>query len=182
MQKFQKGIFDGTSSILVSTVVWPEAMTCSESAVDMHADTSGVSIPMVRDTLQQGHVKERSSCISHATGSQPEVDAASVAASDDLETKSGLPIDVPFHAHVLTGRGIRRYCLIPIVLIADFENIVPLMTSSLYQRSVWGISEPVVGLAFSKSGVIVQVFLGWLEFHNGSPVSSHWRHSQVHSS
>ncbi|CAL1710439.1 unnamed protein product [Somion occarium] len=148
VHKFQQGVFDGMSSIMISTVVWPKAVTRSTSAADVPMDTSGASMSMTRDMLRQERVRERSFRSSHATGSQPEVDTPA-AVSDVLETK--------------------RYCLLPIVLVADFENIVPLMTSSLFQRFVWGISDPVVGLAFSKFGTTVQVFLGWLEFREGNP-------------
>jgi hypothetical protein len=72
-------------------------------------------------------------------------------------------IDVPFDAHVLPGQGRRFYAVLPLLCVADEENIAFLLSSVLYQRRVWGIDEPVVGVVFSRTGTIGRVVLGWLD-------------------
>ncbi|CCM05139.1 uncharacterized protein FIBRA_07347 [Fibroporia radiculosa] len=74
-------------------------------------------------------------------------------------------IHLPFDAHLLPGHGRRFSAVIPAFVVADSENIVPLMCSMLYQQHVLGIREPAVGVVLENSGVIGQVVLGWLD-HN----------------
>ena len=82
------------------------------------------------------------------------------------ETSSTPSIDVPFDAHMLPGRG-RRFCaILPLLCVADEENITFLLSSVLYQRRVWGIDEPVVGIVFSKTGTVGRVVLGWLDLES----------------
>jgi hypothetical protein len=79
------------------------------------------------------------------------------------EISSTVSINVPFEAHVLPGRG-RRFCsVLPLLCVADEDNICCLLSSVLYQRYVWGIDEPVVGISFSKTGTIGRVMFGWLD-------------------
>ena len=75
-------------------------------------------------------------------------------------------MDVPFDAHMLPGRGRRFYAILPLLCIADEENIAPLLSSVLYQRHVWRIDEPAVGLVFSKTGTIGRIILGWLDLES----------------
>jgi len=72
-------------------------------------------------------------------------------------------IDLPFDAHVLPSNG-RRFCaILPLLCVTDEANINSLLSSVLYQRRVWGIVDPVVGMVFSKSSTVGQVVLGWLD-------------------
>ncbi|KAK0221438.1 hypothetical protein IW262DRAFT_1373817 [Armillaria fumosa] len=72
-------------------------------------------------------------------------------------------LDVSFHVHVLPGRGRRVNAVLPVICIADKENIVPLVASVAYQRRVWGIEDPVVGVILAKDGFSAQVVLGWTD-------------------
>ncbi|KAG2129702.1 uncharacterized protein EDB93DRAFT_1234381 [Suillus bovinus] len=72
-------------------------------------------------------------------------------------------LDLPLQAHMLPGRGRRLSAVIPVLLVADSSNIVPLLCSALYQRRVWGICQPVVGLCCSSTGTIVMAIFGWLD-------------------
>ncbi|KAK0194917.1 hypothetical protein F5146DRAFT_264658 [Armillaria mellea] len=47
--------------------------------------------------------------------------------------------------------------------MTDEEDIFSLMGGVLYQRSTWGISEPVIGIILSKTGFVGRVVLGWLD-------------------
>ncbi|KAG2129704.1 uncharacterized protein EDB93DRAFT_109566 [Suillus bovinus] len=72
-------------------------------------------------------------------------------------------LDLPLQAHMLPGRGRCLSVVIPVLLVADSSNIVPLLCSALYQRHVWGIRQPVVGLCCSQTGTIVTAIFGWLD-------------------
>ncbi|KAK0462012.1 uncharacterized protein EV420DRAFT_140955 [Desarmillaria tabescens] len=88
----------------------------------------------------------------------PKVHCFSSSPSRASSTSS---LDMPFHAHVLPGRGRRTNAVLPIICIADRENIVPLIASVAYQRRVWGIEEPLVGVILAKDGFSAQIVLGW---------------------
>ena len=75
-------------------------------------------------------------------------------------------IDLPFDAHVLPTREHRFYAILPLLCVTDEANIVSLMSSVLYQRYVWGIADPLIGISFSKYGTIGQVLLGWLDLES----------------
>ncbi|KAH7923386.1 hypothetical protein BV22DRAFT_1093046 [Leucogyrophana mollusca] len=91
------------------------------------------------------------------------MDIESVSTKDDYSASSADSIDLPFQAHILPGRG-RRFCaVLPVLLVADSDTIVPLIRSTLYQRRVWGIQEPVVGIEVLNGGTAVKVVFGWLD-------------------
>ena len=73
-------------------------------------------------------------------------------------------LDLPLQAHMLPGQGRWNYAILPVLLIADSRNIVPLLCSTLYQRHVWGIREPVVGMCCSNTGTIATTIFGWLDY------------------
>ncbi len=83
--------------------------------------------------------------------------------SPPSKVSSTSSLDVSFHAHVLPGRGRRTNAVLPIICIADRVNIVPLIASVAYQRRVWGIEDPVVGVILAKDGFSAQVVLGWTD-------------------
>ncbi|KAG2110468.1 hypothetical protein BD769DRAFT_1495588 [Suillus cothurnatus] len=56
----------------------------------------------------------------------------------------------------------RLSAVVPILLVADSHNIVPLLCSALYQRYVWGIHQPVVGLCCFSTVTISMAIFGWL--------------------
>jgi len=88
-------------------------------------------------------------------------EASSVDGPEDAPPAS-TEADVPLAAHIIRGNWI-SYAALPIISVADRHNIIPLMVSVLYQRRVWGIDLPVIGITLSKTGTIVQVLMGWLE-------------------
>lgn len=52
--------------------------------------------------------------------------------------------------------------LVPVFAVADEDNIVSLVVSTLYQRHVLGIDMPVVGMKLASDGCIGQLVFGWL--------------------
>ncbi|KAG1717685.1 hypothetical protein EDB19DRAFT_1179074 [Suillus lakei] len=72
-------------------------------------------------------------------------------------------LDLPLQAHILPGRGRCLSAVVPVLLVADSHNIIPLLCSTLYQRRVWGIHQPVVGLCCSSTGTTATAIFGWLD-------------------
>jgi hypothetical protein len=72
-------------------------------------------------------------------------------------------IDLPLQAHMFPGRGKWYHAVLPVLLVADARNIVPLVCSALYQRCVWGVREPVVGLCCSNTGKTATAVFGWFD-------------------
>jgi hypothetical protein len=145
-QRKRKKIIDGTATILLSHIV--EDIDCCESE-------SSIS-PMDIEVN------------SHSSDNLMTDGDASMRYIEKSSSKSSgvCSMDVPFDAHMLPGRGRRLYAILPLLCIADEENIAPLLSSVLYQRRVWGIDEPAVGLVFSKTGTIGRIILGWLDLES----------------
>ncbi|KAJ3503041.1 hypothetical protein NLJ89_g8612 [Agrocybe chaxingu] len=99
-----------------------------------------------------------------------ELSVRSLDESDALDGSSSatslLDLNIPFDAHILPGQGRRTDCFLPIICIAEEQDIFPLVTSAVYQRHLWGISQPTVGILLSKFGTIANVMLGWISPHN----------------
>ncbi|KAJ7303694.1 hypothetical protein DFH08DRAFT_793843 [Mycena albidolilacea] len=87
----------------------------------------------------------------------------SVDSESDLSSLGAASINVPLDAHVLPGRGRHLCAILPFLCVADDDNIVDVMSSVACQRHVWGIPQPAVGFALSKSGTIVTLVLSWMD-------------------
>ena len=72
-------------------------------------------------------------------------------------------LDIPLDAHCLPGRGKRVNCNLPVIGVADEDEIQALITSIVCQRHVLGISLPVVGISLSKASTTANVVIGWNE-------------------
>ncbi|KAG1758461.1 hypothetical protein EDD22DRAFT_783891, partial [Suillus occidentalis] len=83
----------------------------------------------------------------------------------DSDSCDGLvdSLDLPLQALMLPGRGRCLSAVVQVLLVADPHNIIPLLCSAIYQRHVWGIRHPVVGLCCSRTGTIATAIFGWLE-------------------
>ncbi|GBE81449.1 hypothetical protein SCP_0311780 [Sparassis crispa] len=160
--------FDGVATVLISHVVDESGFSrsCSPSnAMDVDARFGG--------TRSQSDGTARSS--SHNSmdlsidGTRSTVDSEGDYADEDQESTdetsqelSGPSIDVPFDAHVLSGSGRRSFAVLPMICVADADNIRSLLTSVAYQRRVWDIDEPVVGFEISKFGTVARILLAWV--------------------
>ncbi|KAG9308786.1 hypothetical protein JVU11DRAFT_11579 [Chiua virens] len=60
-------------------------------------------------------------------------------------------------------------CHIPVLCMADEDRLPVLMSSLLYQRRVWHISDPLIGVEFSKYDTTIRLYVGWFE---GNPPST----------
>jgi hypothetical protein len=137
-------ISDGVAAILLSHIV--------DNVDDSQARSRTISDSDSIYTSSSSQVAEDDDYIMHKTY------------QSSTTTESTVPsIDVPFEAHILPGRG-RRFCaVLPVICVADSDNIISLLTSVLYQRRVWSIDQPAIGIVISKTGVVARVFLGWLD-------------------
>ncbi|KAH9933540.1 hypothetical protein B0H21DRAFT_760099 [Amylocystis lapponica] len=79
---------------------------------------------------------------------------------DDVDDE---PVPGRLNLHILTGIPSTAPISVPIVCMADKENILQVMASSLYQRRALNIAEPVIGILFSRTGSICRVLYGWLD-------------------
>ncbi|THH07506.1 hypothetical protein EW146_g9301 [Bondarzewia mesenterica] len=149
-------VFDGQATMLMSYIVDGIQSPCPPSPT--HAEDTGRS----HSTITQSKPPVIPGPSSHS----PSDDAVTSGYPDEdssATTSSTPSLDVPFDAHVLSGCGRRLFATLPIVCVADGDNMVSLLISVLYQRRVWGIDEPVVGIVSSKIGTVFQVVLGWLD-------------------
>lgn len=88
----------------------------------------------------------------------------SIEAMSTQTSHSSVPsIDIPFEAHLLQSRGRHHTAALPFFFMADSTNIATLMSSVLYQRRVWGIHAPAVGVLVSTTDSFAKVVTGWLE-------------------
>ncbi|KAI0918133.1 hypothetical protein AcV5_002904 [Taiwanofungus camphoratus] len=74
-------------------------------------------------------------------------------------------------AHVLaysTSKPLPRTSVLPVLCMAEETSLPVHMSSMLYQRHVWQVSEPLIGLAFSETGSSVRVYFGWLDKQSDS--------------
>lgn len=83
---------------------------------------------------------------------------------DEGSGEAGEPeVTLPACAHLVAGSAKKSAVALPAFVIADADNIETLLASVLYQRHVWGIDMPAVGLCVSKDSTTIRVVLGWLD-------------------
>ncbi|GBE87639.1 hypothetical protein SCP_1103160 [Sparassis crispa] len=159
-------VFDGIATLLISHIVDESQFVRSRSSSDA-MDVDAFSEP---EDDQDGadasssHNSERISIDGTHSTADSEGDYADDQDSTDETSQqpSGPSIDVPFDAHVLRGSGRRLFAVLPVICVADSDNIGALVTSVAYQRRVWDIDEPVVGFEVSKTGAVARILLGWV--------------------
>lgn len=74
-------------------------------------------------------------------------------------------LDIPLDGHVLPGRGHRTHCFLPVLCVADDHNINALVTAVTYQRFVWGIPLPTVGICLytHSRSIFARIVVGCIE-------------------
>ncbi|KIK37732.1 hypothetical protein CY34DRAFT_444008 [Suillus luteus UH-Slu-Lm8-n1] len=140
-------LIDGYATLLVAHAIFSEPRTHSERArtntrneedQDESISSSG------QDELISSADQDESICSADSDPCDGSVDS----------------LDLPLQAHMLPGRGRRLSTVVPVLLVANPHNIIPLLCSALYQRHVWGIRQPVVGLCCSSTGTIATAIFG----------------------
>ena len=86
--------------------------------------------------------------------------------SEDEENYAPLPLkfDADSLAHSPSA-VMPSTCYVPVLCMAKDEDLPVLMSSLMYQRHVWGINEPLIGVAFSKYETVITLHVGWLDEH-----------------
>ncbi|KAG2366678.1 hypothetical protein BDR07DRAFT_442141 [Suillus spraguei] len=156
----------------LSNTLSPDVMILEDASFIMPRAQNVASQPLNlidgRATLLAAHAifsAPRTHSNTSRTSSRNEEDEDESMHSADSDSSDGFieSLDLPLQAHMLSGRGRRLSAVVPVLLVADSHNIVPLMCSTLYQRRVWGICQPVVGLCCSSTGTIAMAIFGWLD-------------------
>ncbi|KAF8634984.1 hypothetical protein AX17_004051 [Amanita inopinata Kibby_2008] len=83
---------------------------------------------------------------------------------DEEKKDEALPeFEAHFEAHPPSSKFPPYTCCIPILCMADDQQLPVLMSSLLYQRRVWRINEPLIGIGFSKYETEIRLYVGWLD-------------------
>ncbi|KAK2464346.1 hypothetical protein APHAL10511_003803 [Amanita phalloides] len=92
--------------------------------------------------------------------------------AEEEEDDVDKPLPGDFDAHFLSYPSSMKTspstCCIPVLCMADDKQLPELMSSLLYQRRVWHIDEPLIGIGFSKYDTTIRLYLGWLVEDMGS--------------
>ena len=140
--------FESLASILISHCI--KANDECDSDEESSSSSDGSSSEVVN------HVR-RHITVSEFLNPQLDVDEE----EDPQETM--LPcLDIPFCANVLRGHGPQLCVILPVICVADPGDIDLLLASVLYQRCVWGIDEPAIGITLEKAGFIARIVVGWV--------------------
>ena len=150
-EQFQRETLDGIAIVLLSFIVDKIEVSNCRLTSPIDVECRSVSSP-TSDKLMDVDDEDNVS--------MQYPDMSTSKASDATS------IDVPFDAHILPTRERRSCAILPLLCVTDEANIISLMSSVLYQRHVWGIADPVVGITFSKYGTTGQVLLGWLDLES----------------
>ncbi|KJA22136.1 hypothetical protein HYPSUDRAFT_215946 [Hypholoma sublateritium FD-334 SS-4] len=135
VQELREGdIFEGRASLLVSAYI-PPKQTPSLEAESMEVDDDN-----------------------EVSMSSPSGSSSTIA-----NQISFVPFEGPADGHILPGYGQRIDCVLPVVCIADEDNILSLVSSIVYQRHCWGISLPAVGIFIDRMGTIATIVIGWID-------------------
>ncbi|KAJ6572627.1 hypothetical protein B0H10DRAFT_2106578 [Mycena sp. CBHHK59/15] len=161
---------DGHATLLVGLIVTspePDSNHTNCGIVEIHKDSDPPSVVEITGESRHSGVSHPSESSHSISLNQEESDPPSVM-EDDIESShssvtSTRSLDVVVEGHVLPGRGRHLDAFLPILCIADSDNIVPLMCSVACQRYVWGISDPVVGFLFSETRAVVRLVVAWID-------------------
>ncbi|GBE77168.1 hypothetical protein SCP_0100400 [Sparassis crispa] len=84
----------------------------------------------------------------------------------DSESVYDPPPPAELNAHILVyppSRELPKRCPLPFLCVAEEDDLPLVMMAILYQRHVWKIHEPVVGVGFSKYDTSISFYIGWLD-------------------
>ncbi|KAL6301295.1 hypothetical protein BKA93DRAFT_828408 [Sparassis latifolia] len=84
----------------------------------------------------------------------------------DSESLYDPPSPAELNAHVLVyppSRALPKRVPLPFMCVAEEDDLPLVMMAILYQRHVWKIHEPVVGVGFSKYDTSISFYIGWLD-------------------
>ncbi|KAJ7608722.1 hypothetical protein FB45DRAFT_1067218 [Roridomyces roridus] len=145
----------------------PFVRACNTQLKD---ELDGVTELMARYVVQdfvQGSSESQDVHGEPIEAASPSDDASDETSEDDTSSSDSQPskssIDVSLEGHVLPGKGKHTNAVVPLLCLADGQNILDLMISLACQRFVWGISEPAIGFALSSSAPVMELVVSWLD-------------------
>ncbi|KAK0213307.1 hypothetical protein DFS33DRAFT_1465270 [Desarmillaria ectypa] len=156
---------DGNASLLISHIV----QDIQRPRPILDDEASGRPSNITAERSNEGSQEEYDSEISCDDESSSYSDTSYERMEDSTDPTSAQSSYVPLDAHILTHWRHPNSVVLPYLCVTDREDIFSLMSSVLYQRSTWGIPEPVVGIILSKTGFVGRVVLGWLDEERADP-------------
>ncbi|KAI0688046.1 hypothetical protein BC835DRAFT_339583 [Cytidiella melzeri] len=78
------------------------------------------------------------------------------------------PLDLPRDAHIVAGMGPWNHVLLPILCVGDVNSVLDVLASAAYQRCVWKVDIPVIGIETCKYGSRARVYIAWPENCTGN--------------
>ncbi|PBK95368.1 hypothetical protein ARMGADRAFT_1062007 [Armillaria gallica] len=145
---------DGHASLLISHIV--EDIQRPRSVVN---DEASGHLSIMTAEYSNGESQEESD----SETSYDEESSSETGYEVTTDPTSAQSSYVPLDAHILASWRHPNSGVLPFLCVTDEEDIFSLMGGVLYQRSTWGISEPVIGIILSKTGFVGRVVLGWLD-------------------
>ena len=149
--------FDCLASILISYCI--KANDECDSDEELSSSNGGMSSEVVN------HVR-RHITVSEFLNPQLNIDEEEYSTFSSYvgSTQETTPpcSDMPLCANVLRGHGPQFCAVLPVICVADPNDIDFLLASVLYQRYVWGIDEPAIGITLEKTGFIARIIVGWV--------------------
>ncbi|KAK0201457.1 hypothetical protein DFS33DRAFT_1439813 [Desarmillaria ectypa] len=156
---------DGHASLLISHTV--EDIQRPRPIIDDEASGRPSNITAERSNEESQEEYDLETTYDDESSSDSDTSYKRMEASTD--PTSAQSSYVPLDAHILAHWRHPNSVVLPYLCATDQEDIFSLMSSVLYQRSTWGISEPVVGIILSKIGFVGRVVLGWLDEEHADP-------------
>ncbi|KAG7439598.1 uncharacterized protein BT62DRAFT_938820 [Guyanagaster necrorhizus] len=150
---------DGRASLIVSHVV--ENIQRPKPVVD---DEASGRLPI--GTAERSNKPSQEECDSETSyddESSSDSDTSYERTEASTDPTSAQSSYIPLDAHVLASWRHPNSVVLPYLCVTDEDEIFSLMSGVVYQRSTWGISEPVIGIILSKTGFVGRVVLGWLD-------------------
>ncbi|RPD58272.1 hypothetical protein L227DRAFT_192502 [Lentinus tigrinus ALCF2SS1-6] len=135
------------------------APACVEEVLDRSSDWRSVEQRMSDEALHR-YIEEEEYGNEDDVGEEGDGDYD----SDSADSDGGVPFlsgELDPHRHVLST--CHPHPLIPVLCVADELNLLPLMTSTLYQRRALNLEVPVVGILLPRSSTTCKVLFGWVE-------------------
>ncbi|KAK0213304.1 hypothetical protein DFS33DRAFT_1465269 [Desarmillaria ectypa] len=156
---------DGNASLLISHII----QDIQRPRPILDDEASGRPSNITAERSNEGSQEEYDSEISCDDESSSDSDTSYERTEASTDPTSAQSSYVPLDAHILAHWRHPNSVVLPYLCVTDQEDIFSLMSSVLYQRSTWGIPEPVVGIILSKTGFVGRVVLGWLDEERADP-------------
>ena len=86
--------------------------------------------------------------------------------NDTMERVAAIDRPLEFDKHFLSYPTLPdppSECDIPVFCMAEHAQLSVLVTALLYQRHTWDISEPLLGIGFSRYSTVIKLYIAWID-------------------